>query len=191
MDRYWLITWTCYGTWLHGDVRGFVGNIRDRDGDYVVHNVPGTPYDSDIAALRSVVRQRMTGEPVSLVQADADAMIRQYQETAHVRGWALQAASVMADHTHVVVAVPGDPEPDAILETFKSWATRAVRKHRPLPGNGTFWTAKGSKRKLGDDGAVRTAVIYVVKKQAGPLAVWWAPEWESALEEYERGRGRR
>jgi hypothetical protein len=31
----YLITWTCYGTWLHGDERG----AADLD-----HNIPGTPY---------------------------------------------------------------------------------------------------------------------------------------------------
>jgi hypothetical protein len=29
MDRYWLLTRTTYGTWLPGDVRGFVSRVRD------------------------------------------------------------------------------------------------------------------------------------------------------------------
>ena len=29
MDRYWLLTWTTYGTWLPGDARGFVSNVAD------------------------------------------------------------------------------------------------------------------------------------------------------------------
>ena len=45
MDRHWLITWTCYGTWLPGDARGFVGNVREEDGTQVSHNLPGTPVD--------------------------------------------------------------------------------------------------------------------------------------------------
>ena len=115
-------------------------------------------------------------------------MIAQYQETARIRTWSLEAASVMFNHTHVVVGVPGDPEPNSILETLKSWATRAVKKLRPPPPNGTFWTAKGSKRKLPDELAVRSAVIYVARKQPEPLAVWWAPRWQVALDEYDRAR---
>ena len=80
----------------------------------------------------------------------------------------------MYNHTHVVVGVSGDPDPDFILETFKSWATRALKKRRPLPPNGTFWTEKGSKRKLPDDQAVRDGSYYVVKKQPNPLATWSA-----------------
>jgi hypothetical protein len=29
MDRYWLITWTCYGTWLPGARQGFVSHVPD------------------------------------------------------------------------------------------------------------------------------------------------------------------
>jgi hypothetical protein len=64
-------------------------------------------------------------------------MIAQYQETARIRTWSLEAASVMFNHTHIVVGVPGDPEPNSILETLTSWATRAVKKLRPLPPKAT------------------------------------------------------
>jgi hypothetical protein len=182
--RHWLITWTCYGTRLPGAAAGFVGNVRESDGTQVTHNVPGTPCDADMPLLEAYVRRHMSGSPVQMEQRDAEAMIRQYQETARIRGWILQAASVMVDHTHVVISVPGDPDPQSILETLKSWATRALKKHRPIPANGTYWTAKGSRRKLPGDQAVREAVIYVVEKQPNPLAVLYAPDWQQALDEY-------
>ena len=43
MDRYWLLTWTTFGTWLPGDQRGFVGRERAADGRQSWLNVPGTP----------------------------------------------------------------------------------------------------------------------------------------------------
>jgi REP element-mobilizing transposase RayT len=186
MDRHWLLTWTCYGTWLPGDTRGFVGNVRDKDGNHVSHNIPGTPFDSDIPPLEGWVRQHMKGTPVALSKTDADAMIAQYQETARIRGWYLQAASVMCNHTHVVLSVTGDPDPTSILETLKSWATRALKKLRPLPPNGTYWTAKGSKRKLPNELALHAAVVYVAKKQPNPLAVWYAPAFHTMLEQYDK-----
>ncbi|MBY0513545.1 MAG: hypothetical protein K2P78_06495 [Gemmataceae bacterium] len=184
-DRHWLLTWTCYGRWLPGDRRGFVGNVRDADGTQLAHNAPGTPYDEDLPRLEGWVRRHLRGEPVALSRPDADVLIEQYQQTARVRAWRLEAASVMFNHTHVVVGVAGDPDPDRILETFKSWATRALKRTRPVPPNGTFWTAKGSTRKLPDAAAVRGAVVYVVKKQPDPLAVWAAAVWDDALAEYE------
>jgi hypothetical protein len=71
MDRYWLITWTCYGHWLPGDRRGFVGNVRDEQGAQVLHTVPGTPYDEDLPRLEAWVRTQMTGPPVQLSQPEA------------------------------------------------------------------------------------------------------------------------
>ena len=151
----------------------------------MIHNIPETQCDADMPSLEVWMRERLKGEPVSLDRPDADAMIAQYQETARIRGWTLQAASVMHNHTHVVVSVPGDPDPQAILETLKSWATRAIKKHRPLPANGTFFTAKGSKRKLPNENALLAAAIYVVKKQPNPLAVCHASLWQDALNLYD------
>jgi hypothetical protein len=70
----WLLTWTTHGTWLPGDVRGFVGYVREegpadlrqglasdaRDDAMraddasrrVIHNQPGTPYDRNAPGLK-------------------------------------------------------------------------------------------------------------------------------------------
>jgi REP element-mobilizing transposase RayT len=186
--RRWLITWTCYGTWLPGARAGFVSQIRDEQGKQVIHNVPGTPFDADMPELEAYARAQMKGLTVHLEKAAAETSIKQYQETASIRGWELEAASVMDNHTHIVVTVPGDPDPESILETFKSWATRAVKKLRAVPPNGTFWTAKGSKRKLPDDDALGNAVIYVVRKQPNPLALYYAPKWQSALDDCDKNQ---
>ena len=94
MDHCWLMTWTCYGHWLPGDARGFVGNVRDKTGGQVVHNIPGTPYDADMPRLEQWVRTQMKGRPVTLGRPEAEAMIAQYQETARIRQWAVQAAVI-------------------------------------------------------------------------------------------------
>ena len=186
MDRYWLLTWTCYGHWLPGDERGFVSGVDQGDGNRIVHNIPGTQVDADIPALERHARSIMNGPPVCLDLRDAEAVVTQYEETTNVRGWELTAASVMFNHTHIVVGVVGDPDPESILQLFKSWATRALKKHRPLPSNGTFWTAKGSKRKLPDERAVCAAVIYTVRKQPNPLAVRIHPRMLAVVEAYDR-----
>jgi REP element-mobilizing transposase RayT len=186
MDRYWLLTWTCYGQWMPGDDRGFVSGVHDDDGDRIVHNVPGTPVDSDMRGLKEHAQSLMTGPPVCLDQKNAEAVATQYEETVKVRGWELTAASVMFNHTHVVVGVTGDPDPESVLALFKSWATRALKKHRPLPPNGTFWTMKGSKRKLPDEAAICAAVIYTVRKQPNPLAIRIHPRMIAMVEAYDR-----
>jgi hypothetical protein len=51
----------------------------------------------------------MKGPPVTLDVPQADALVAQYHQTVGVRGWKLEATSVMYNHTHLVVGVPGDP----------------------------------------------------------------------------------
>src|SRR5271157_1634254 len=126
MDRFWLLTWTTYGTWLPGDRRGFVSEVRDEMGEKVLQNVPGTPCDADLPPLRAYAASIMTEDAVFLELAQAEALAEQLRETAGHRGWRLLALAVMANHVHVVVGVPRDPDPEQILGDFKAWGTRRL-----------------------------------------------------------------
>jgi REP element-mobilizing transposase RayT len=179
MDRYWLLTWTTYGTWLPGDSRGFVSNVRDAadaSGLEVRHNIPGTPCDADLPGLEASARKSLKCPPIHLTRQQAELLLAQFRETAAHRGWVLLAVAVMANHVHLVVGVPGDPDPETLLRDFKSYGSRALNRHGGTPASGTWWTTSGSKRKLPHGEAVRSAVDYVVRKQAFPLLVWEATE---------------
>lgn len=157
-DRAWLLTWTCYGNWLPGDARGFVGYHPTEHGDRETHNQPGTDYDQDVRWLRDYSRFVQKGEAVRLTAEQAAELLDQFRETAAHRKWTLPAAAVMANHVHLVVLVPGDPEPDRLLHAFKSYASRRLNR------SGTrreWWTSSGSTRKLPDERAIRAAVRYV------------------------------
>ena len=171
MDRFWLLTWTTYGTWLPGDVRGFVTEVRDEDGQKVRHNQSGTPCDADVPGLRRYAQCLLKCEPVLLDGTQADALLAQFQETAAYRGWGLLAAAVMPNHVHLVVGVPGDPAPYTLLQSFKAYGSRALNRLAPRPASGTWWTESGSTRRLPHHQAVRAAVRYVLR-QHGPLVVW-------------------
>ena len=169
MDRYWLLTWTTYGTWLPGDARGFVSPVRDDSGQSVIHNVFGTEYDHDLPALAQHAREALKSPPIYLTREQAQAVLEQFQQTAAHRNWKLCAAAVMANHAHIVVGVPGDPDPASLLHDFKAYASRAL--NRRWPHTETWWTVSGSRRKLPDESAVTAAMRYVERQQA-PLAVW-------------------
>jgi REP element-mobilizing transposase RayT len=83
----------------------------------------------------------------------------------------------MANHVHLVVAVPGDPDPTKLLGDFKAYGSRALSARWGKPAGG-WWTYGGSKRKLPDGPAVGAAVGYV-RRQPDPLAAW--AEKEMAL----------
>src|SRR6478752_6607425 len=92
----------------------------------------------------------------------------------------------MGDHTHLVVGVPGDPDPGHLRELYKSWATRALKTKWALPKSGTFFTAKGSVRKKEDERAVGQAVVYVTRKQEFPLATFVGEKWVPLVAAYDR-----
>ena len=50
-----LISWTCYGQWLHGSARGSVDPA---------HNLPGTPWLSPDSSREAAGWERMSGPPV-------------------------------------------------------------------------------------------------------------------------------
>jgi REP element-mobilizing transposase RayT len=190
MDRYWLLTWTTYATWLPGDPRGFVSNIADDTGKGTRHNVPGTPCDADMPALRQYMQQRLKGNPVYLDRSQANLLLKQFQETATYRGWSLLAAAVMPNHVHLVVAVAGDPDPASLLRDFKSYGSRALNRRWGEPIGGTWWTESGSRRKLRDDAAVQAAVRYV-QEQANALVIWASGGRQPPVAEQQQASGGR
>ncbi len=128
MDRYWLLTSTTYGNWLPGDPRGFVSGVEGDAGTTVIHNQPLTEYDRDMPGLREFAQSQMLGPPITLSIAQAEAIFRQFYETATHRNWELRAVGIMGKHVHLVVGVKGDPDPYKVLGDFKSYASRALNK---------------------------------------------------------------
>jgi REP element-mobilizing transposase RayT len=178
MDRHWFLTSTCYGNWLPGDPRGFVGNVYEhRSFDptrrrRVTHNVPETEYDRRMPGLYLASESRLKGEPIRLAVPHAEALLAQFQETAQHRKWELLAVAIMYNHFHIVVGVVGDPNPAKILGDFKSWATRRLNEQFGKPESESWWTYDGSKRKLSDDKAILAASHYVLYRQPNPLITW-------------------
>ena len=171
VDRYWLLTTTTYGSRLPGDSRGFVSPVRDERGRSVLHNKPGTPFDADMPALARAAELRLKGPAIYLDFEQAQALLSQFQETAGHRGWLLRAVGIMNNHVHVVLGVPGDPDPEDLLRDLKSYGSRALNRRWGRPASGTWWTESGSKRKLPTEEAVIAAIRYV-RAQPDPLLIW-------------------
>jgi len=192
MDRYWLLTSTFYGNWLPGDSRGFVSRVREKRPEELLpvnargdeasplagrraHNTPGTEYDCDLPGLQRYARQHLKGDAVRLNRQQAEVLLKQFQETAAYRGWQLLAVAILQNHVHIVVGVPGDPDPTKLLGDFKAYGSRALSARWTPPASGTWWTYAGSKRKPPTEQAIVAAIEYV-RRQQNPLLVWVAPE---------------
>lgn len=185
--RYWLLTWTTYGSWLPGDDRGFVSTVRESPHDkWQRQNSRGTSYSRSMPGLRAASQSRLQGEPIFLRDDQALTISRQFHETAAYRGWQIVSFAIMRNHIHLIVSSPGDPQPDILLKDFKSYASRALNKTWGKPASGTWWTESGSKRRKATYQSLVNAVRYVAKQQ-NPLLVWIHPEWQAIIEAPARG----
>jgi REP element-mobilizing transposase RayT len=145
----YLLTWTCYGTWLPGDARGWV--------DGVTHE---THLGAD-SEREQQARQLMVQDVVTLNEAERELVAATIRDHCRVRGWPLHAVNVRTNHVHVVVGACAPP--DKALREFKAWCTRRLRE--ASPGRERWWTEGGSKRYLWKEESVAAAIAYVVEQQ--------------------------
>src|SRR5687768_6800846 len=135
----YFLTWTTYGTRLHGDDRGTV----DRH-----HNMVGTPFlPSDPTRLSREVALMDAAPYVLAPEARilVEATIRRHCD---VRTWRLNAANVRTTLVHVVVGCEGRVSPEAAMEQLKAWCTRRLRETGLAGSAQRVWTEHGSTRWL-------------------------------------------
>ncbi|MFH1108023.1 MAG: hypothetical protein V1790_02330 [Planctomycetota bacterium] len=154
----YLLTWTCYGTWLHGDDRGSVDDE---------HRTPGAPFlPPDAIRNRAEIKQ-LRHPPVELKgparQIVADT-IRAHRER---RNWDLLALNVRTNHVHAVLAC--GLHADGALRELKAWTTRRLREAGYVPREAPVWTHHGSTRYLWKQRSVNAAVEYVAEHQGHDL----------------------
>ena len=154
----YFLTFSTYGSWLHGDPRGSV----DRD-----HNLPGTPVLSKSATLQWEEREGMTGEAVVLDEPRRVQVLKAVEEVCEHRGWRLDAANVRQQHVHAVVLA--DDKPEKVLNDLKAYATRRLREASLVETEDRVWSRHGSTRYLNDPAAWQAAGRYVVEEQGDDL----------------------
>jgi len=152
----YLITFSTYATWLHGDERGSV----DRN-----HRSFATPFIAPDSARASSERQR-AGECIVLDHSMRLAVTASIDQTCRHRGWRLFAINVRTNHVHVVVdAFPATP--DRVMNDLKSYASRRLFRGGLVSRGSRIWTRHGSTRYLFNRESVQWACDYVVNQQ-GP-----------------------
>jgi REP element-mobilizing transposase RayT len=155
----YFITFTCYGTWLHGDARGSV----DQD-----HNVPETPVldpDSERCARE---RGQLKEPPYRLDAPRRQVTLNAIREIARRKGWALHAVHVRSNHVHLVLTADGPPE--RVMNDLKTAASRRLNQAYPAEDGCGRWTRHGSTLYLWTEEAVAQKVCYVLDGQGEPMA---------------------
>jgi hypothetical protein len=105
------LIWTTYGTWLHGDERG-----------WYEWGVGG--HETGDAKRESAARARMAGTAVTLTDAQRHIVEETIRRHCDVRGWTLHAVAVMATHVHAVVT--SDRTTTETANQFKAWCSRKL-----------------------------------------------------------------
>ena len=155
----YLITFRCYGTWLHGDERGSIDRFHHR------YQSPFLPRSDRRLELS---RRRLKSEPNTLDPTQRKAIEVAIREVCAYRHWTLLAISVRTNHVHTVVSI-GHTKPERALNAFKAYATRRMRMVGCWPNAHSPWADRGSKRYLWNGQSVARAVDYVANGQGDEL----------------------
>jgi hypothetical protein len=154
----YLITFRCYGTWLHGDRR----DSMDRK-----HNVYLTPKIPKNKPFENSDRQQLKHPGIALNVRQRAVVEKAVRAVCYYRSYVLRALSVRTNHAHSVVTAMCKPEP--VLDTFKSYATRALRRTGLIGANQKPWARHGSTIYLWKERDVAKAIEYVMLGQGDDL----------------------
>jgi REP element-mobilizing transposase RayT len=155
----YLLTWTCYGTWLHGDTRGSVD---------AEHNTPGAPLAPPNPRRQSISEKKMRRDACRLSDTARLIVSEIIVDHCELRGWTLHAANVRSNHVHVVVSC--DVAPASALSQLKAWATRRLRENGHRGADEPVWAEGGSRRYLWTRESLHRAIDYVGEYQGDGVA---------------------
>jgi REP element-mobilizing transposase RayT len=148
----YLLTFRTYGTWLHGEQKGSVGRVGTN-----VYGEPGItpsiPLVEDMSARRDQASTILSPEERRIVTAAIT-------EVCERRGYGLRAINVRTNHAHSVVSHFSKPE--KIVNDFKAYSTRALRRKWQRSTDERIWSRGASTRYLWKPRHVAAAVDYVL-----------------------------
>ena len=152
----YFLTWTCYGTWLPGDERGWT---KWRKGEQIPQRL-----------LADWCREQMVEKPVLLDETQRAIVQETIARHCGIRGWHLHAVNCRSNHCHAVVTAASH-DGEQVRDQLKSWSTRKLKEHQRSLGGAEaklrehWWTRKGSVRYLYDVESLEAAIMYTVEAQ--------------------------
>jgi hypothetical protein len=155
----YFITFSTYGTWLHGRSPGSV----DRE-----HNAYGTAFIPADPELEQEQRRAMRQEPYLLDEPRREVVLRTILEVARHRKWRLWAVHVRTNHVHILVSAPSAP--GKVMSDFKAWCSRRLRENFGENADRDRWTQHGSTKYIFNEGGLDEKIAYVVNGQGVPMA---------------------
>ncbi|MCX7116007.1 MAG: transposase [Gammaproteobacteria bacterium] len=157
----YFITFTCYGTWLHGEKPTSVDRL---------HNTPGTDFLSFNAKRSQLIKKRISEASYLLDESRRSVVLQSIIEVCRYRQWVLLAAHVRSNHVHLVIHAISQPE--HMMNTIKSYASRYLNEAKLDEDRVNRWTRHGSTQYLWKEAEVEATIQYVIHEQGLPMAVF-------------------
>ncbi len=159
----YFITFSTYGTWLHGTDKG-LGSVD------AAHNEYGTPFIEPDMERFERERSSMT-QPPYVMDAPRRKVVRDaIVNICREKEWLLLALHVRSNHVHVVVCA--DREPGRLMSDLKARASRDLNRAGFDAADRKRWTRHGSTLHLFESALVEEKVQYTIDKQ-GVMMEWY------------------
>lgn len=146
----YFITWTVYGTFLHGDARWW----RNK----------GTEQKPPKPRLESWHRDRLKHDVILLSENHRAVTLCEIKRHCDHRAWKLWIANPRTNHVHVVVTAPGYLG-TRVRDQLKANCTRGLRAIDERFVERPIWTTKGDVQTLATEDDLEQAIIYADEAQ--------------------------
>jgi REP element-mobilizing transposase RayT len=153
----YFITWTTYGTWLHGDARGWV-----KAG---IHGIQQPDPE-----LERQVRDLMVEAEVKLSLSQRAIVEQTIRDHCRIRNWTLHAVNARTNHIHAVVSA--DRDINEVMNQLKAWCSRKLSDDAGLTqtvakkaGRRHWFTEDGDKEMIHDEEHLNNTIRYVMEGQ--------------------------
>jgi REP element-mobilizing transposase RayT len=157
----YFITFSTYGTWLHGTAKG-KGSVDQE------HNKFGEEFVDPDPQMERQSREAMT-QPAHIMKAEERVIVKDaIVALCDEKGWCLFALHVRSNHVHVVVAA--DRDPGRIMSDMKARASKDLSRAGFGDATRKRWTRHGSTLHLFDKAAVADKLDYTLNRQGTPMA---------------------
>jgi REP element-mobilizing transposase RayT len=154
----YLITFRCYGTWLHGDARGSM------DPKHRTYRTPKIPPNK---LFENFNRRHLKQRPITLDAKQRMIVEKAVKGVCDYRKFVLRSLNVRTNHVHAVVTAMCKPEP--VVDDFKTYSTRAMREDGLIGAKVRPWARHGSTIYLWKEYDVAKAIEYVELSQGDEL----------------------
>jgi len=157
----YLITFTTYGSWLHGSENGSVVNE---------HNCPGRPFLQANPGWQISDRRQMKTSAFLMDHPMRELSVNTVIETCTNRNWQLYAVHARTNHIHMVVN--SQEKPEKMMSNIKAWLTRRLRESFSDLVKRKLWTRHGSTKYLWNENALLKAIKYTIQGQGKPMSFY-------------------